>query len=742
MNPNFSVVIPAYNIRPSLEMVLRCLEAQTYARDCFECIVVDDNSTDGTREYLQRRQSSIQLVSLLNPSNLGRGATRNIGWQRAAGEIVAFLDGDTLPDPEWLSDLALAFASQNCEVVSGSRYCIEVNPAQDDLFQQLASLIGVSAEDVFLKNVASQFKALHAHAGIGAYAVDSFAQAELQLRHVCQIYPESLVSAYTFCGTNVAVRREVLQKTGGFNCFMRRGEDTDLGIRIWELGGRFFCADNAVTYHQSASTDVNRSLTQVESVAFFHRHPYQEVLLVYLYFTWSLFPKIIVPKPDLLEMLQGYRNSGEISGNWRSMLDALLPTECRYSKEDLIRYFVETTAVPRDLVSLYIDKAVQSGLYVVRNGSGVKFDIPITSRWLREQTRLHEHILVNTSHVRNQDFLFQKSCLQPPLSLSCQGIYEITVSSEFLDGFALDSILNVPLPCEGVAQRVLWFKNCWPPDLLDYTDRNMGMIARYPWPRDCPEAVISYEFACDIHELTAHGIDENEQYLRACLRLNLTAKRQVRAKSILARLGGSKTDGHSLARKIYFWILENTSPGTRSTIPSFHNGVSQEYDIAETGLGTCIDQSRLFVSLCQLAGIPARERCGALLARRIGGSGGEDVIEARSFYHSPFNHTWAEFYIQGCGWIPVEFIGWSFGARAMTAMNVADSHCREKVAANTACYDNYYFGTIDPYRIHCSDQSNRMPLSITCAATAPLETRQKLSEGIRHRLTCTVKPCI
>jgi len=714
-------------------MIIRCLEAQTYPDNCFECIIVDDQSTDGRREYLEGRQSHLQLVKLMNTSNAGKGATKNVGWQHAKGEIVVFLDGDTLPDTDWLSDLARAFESQKYQVISGTRYSINVHPKDNDLSRRIVSLIGISAHDIFVGNVNWQFRMLHAYAELGTHRNPVSRQWELQLREICQSYPESLMSAFSFSGTNVAVRRELLKETGGFRSFPERGQDMDLGIRIWELGARFASIQGANTYHLSESTNVELGFTPIESTAFFHRHPYQEVFLVFLWFLQNLSPNDTSPKESLSELAGAFKKTGRISANWQQKLDQLICTDCRYSKEDLIRYYSELTAIPRELIAAYIDKAVERGLYVVRDGSGAKFDIPLTSRWLREQTPFCEFTLLNVSHVRNQDFLFQKGRLPTTaVSLSCRGVYEISIAPEALDGFELNEILNIPLPCEGAAQSALCFKSCWPPDLLDHADCKVGMIARYPWPRNQAEAIVSYEFSCEIHELGQHSSSENgnKQDLRQYLRPNLGSRNYVKARSILARLRGARSHRYDVAKNIYSWILDNTS---------FHNGLSREYDITQTGLGTCIDQSRLFVSLCRLAGIPSRERCGALLLRRIGSGDDGDVLEARSFYHSPCSHTWAEFYIEGRGWIPVEFVGWSFGSRGLTALNVVNLESRKKIVTNTGLYDDYYFGTIDPYRIHCSEHANRMPTRAACNNPHSLQVMQRLCEGIRHRLTCTVK---
>jgi GT2 family glycosyltransferase len=99
-----SVVIPTYNRIASLMDVLDALRRQTL-RD-FEVIVVDGPSTDGTAERLDSLGGAVR--HLQNPErNLSR--SRNLGIAAAAGELVAFLDDDAVPEPRWLEDLVAAF---------------------------------------------------------------------------------------------------------------------------------------------------------------------------------------------------------------------------------------------------------------------------------------------------------------------------------------------------------------------------------------------------------------------------------------------------------------------------------------------------------------------------------------------------------------------------------------------------------------------------------------------------------
>src|SRR4051812_6017095 len=99
----FSVVVPTYNRLYLLSRALETVCAQTHAD--FEIIIVDDGSTDGTREWLASHGAPVP-VRVLEQSNRGPGAARNLGIREARGDYIAFLDSDDLWFPWTLETFA------------------------------------------------------------------------------------------------------------------------------------------------------------------------------------------------------------------------------------------------------------------------------------------------------------------------------------------------------------------------------------------------------------------------------------------------------------------------------------------------------------------------------------------------------------------------------------------------------------------------------------------------------------
>ena len=109
-----SIVICTYNRAESLRETIRCLRYQRY--DQFEVIVVNGPSTDHTAEVLGEFDGLIRAEVCPLP-NLS--VSRNIGIRAAAGDIVAFIDDDALPEFEWLQQALPALADETVGGVGG-----------------------------------------------------------------------------------------------------------------------------------------------------------------------------------------------------------------------------------------------------------------------------------------------------------------------------------------------------------------------------------------------------------------------------------------------------------------------------------------------------------------------------------------------------------------------------------------------------------------------------------------------
>lgn len=122
--PKVTVVIPVYNCRTTLRRALESVYEQSLGRSAgagaIEIIAVDDGSTDGSGEELDRMAAArSELTVLHQPNSGGPGAPRNAGIDRASGEYVFFLDADDHLAPEALERMVAMADANGTDVVVG-----------------------------------------------------------------------------------------------------------------------------------------------------------------------------------------------------------------------------------------------------------------------------------------------------------------------------------------------------------------------------------------------------------------------------------------------------------------------------------------------------------------------------------------------------------------------------------------------------------------------------------------------
>lgn len=742
----YSLVIPVFKDRPSLALLLRCLEAQNFPHQAFECLVVDDGSKDGTLEFLRRYRASFELHSFAHPTNLGRSAARNTGWRQARGEWVIFLDADMLPEPGWLAHYDEIIRQNNCDVVSGGRYHLNLGAKSNEPLPTLAQMVATTPEQLLLEDIEQQFQGLHAQARLSMYPSFAMEKFEAQLPAVCQQYPQSLLCAYSFITSNVAVRRSLLERTNGFDLGMHRGEDTELGVRLWELGARFGFASQARAYHLFHTGQSDRSNTGNERLAFFYRHPYLLAILVYIWFVYHDQADPQLPTPvfeSLLTLLAAQPTLPEVdlSAAFEKVYRQPLPADCSCSRAFMLDHFCELSGIERAQVETYLDYAVARGLIVQRRDGELYFDFNHTTNWLRKCTPYQEYELQHTRYHWLRERLPAIAASQhprateaerQPLALQIQASHEILIPSAACQPALENGSINIVLPIEHACLTDLHITQCVPGNLLQYADRQHHLIFQYPLKQAlnaAGEISIRYDFTCRLHEHLPSGAANpaiSATNLAFYLRPTYPPAQLAKASELLKKIFSAPVDGaDAIARRIYYWVLENTV---------YLQSYLADTAIIETRFGPCIHLARLFVNLCRLMRIPAREQCGAILSRADNpGEPHHLLITARGY--SVLNHTWAEFYTPKNGWLPVDFSVAGFGRRILTAVNVTDEALRTQLVQETELFDGYYFGAIDPFRIYASEQANRLP---TCPVVPklPAETLQQVILQTRHSLRC------
>jgi glycosyltransferase involved in cell wall biosynthesis len=116
-----SIIIPAFNERDTLKEVVKMIQEFKITIEK-EIIIVDDYSTDGTKELMENDLCDVNVVKLYHPKNLGKGAALRTGLGAATGDIILIQDADLEYDPVDYPKLLLPILVGKADVVYGSRF--------------------------------------------------------------------------------------------------------------------------------------------------------------------------------------------------------------------------------------------------------------------------------------------------------------------------------------------------------------------------------------------------------------------------------------------------------------------------------------------------------------------------------------------------------------------------------------------------------------------------------------------
>lgn len=171
-----SVIIPARNEEKNIRQLLESLDQQTYPKDLFEIIVVDDHSTDTTAAIVQQFPA-VKLIRLTdNNINSYKKKAIETGIAAATGELIVTTDADCLPPTGWLQIIA-AFKQQTNAVFIAAPVSIHCNSSIVQLFQSIDFMVlqGITGAAVYKKQLSMCNGANLAYERNAFYKVGGFA---------------------------------------------------------------------------------------------------------------------------------------------------------------------------------------------------------------------------------------------------------------------------------------------------------------------------------------------------------------------------------------------------------------------------------------------------------------------------------------------------------------------------------------------------------------------------------------
>lgn len=110
-----SVIIPVFNAKPYLDACILSVVTQSYKN--FECILIDDGSTDGSSEVCDDLAEKDKRIKVVHQKNQGVSSARNVGIKFSRGEYIAFIDSDDWVEKDYLSDMFNSMERTKADIV-------------------------------------------------------------------------------------------------------------------------------------------------------------------------------------------------------------------------------------------------------------------------------------------------------------------------------------------------------------------------------------------------------------------------------------------------------------------------------------------------------------------------------------------------------------------------------------------------------------------------------------------------
>jgi glycosyltransferase involved in cell wall biosynthesis len=251
--PFVSVIIPVFNDSDRLRLCLNTLSDQSYPKDLYEIIVVDNNSEEDIQSVVQ----PFPQVRLAHESRCGSYAARNAGIAIAQGDVLGFTDSDCIPAQDWIEKgVKWLLKSENCGLVAGKIELFFRNPDHPTLAERFDQL-----------NFLQQ-------------------QKHLEEKH--------------FGATaNLFTTRSVFDAIGVFNAGLKSGGDKEWGNRVFAAGYQQIYADEMRITHP-ARHRVKDLIKKTERIAEGHFSVEQNARQPWIAFLGKLYWEF---KPPFREIL-------------------------------------------------------------------------------------------------------------------------------------------------------------------------------------------------------------------------------------------------------------------------------------------------------------------------------------------------------------------------------------------------------------------------------------------------------
>jgi glycosyltransferase involved in cell wall biosynthesis len=306
-----SVIVRSRNEAPRLRLTLASLANQT---ESAEVIVVNDGSTDETDAVLREAAKRMPLVRVDHSCAHACSGASNAGAQRAMGDILIFLDGDTLAGPTLVERHLAVHRARQRVIARGETFHLRqtrlfADPEKGTPMPGEEAKVAVMSEaerkrsQVSVADIIGNFSSIDARAQPGIYPGAG-------PRRLYQIEMEAL-QATTDCGVlwaaasgaNQSVDRISFIEAGGFDPELTINEQREFALRLVKAGLRMAAVDGARSFHMTHRKGWRDPLRENDwEQRFYRRHPIAEVPLLSVLWASLADSSLVPPTARILSL--------------------------------------------------------------------------------------------------------------------------------------------------------------------------------------------------------------------------------------------------------------------------------------------------------------------------------------------------------------------------------------------------------------------------------------------------------
>jgi len=288
---NVSVIIRTKDEADRLRLTLESMAIQTAP---VEVVIVNDGSSDHTREVIAEAESDLNIVAVHRDKAGGRCLASNTGAEHASGDVVLFLDGDTLGEPDFVAKHAAAHAAEDGLILRGETYNMRgtrpfLDPeagtprkGEEDRVARMSER-ELARSVVTREQIRNDFASIDKRSQPGVYP--GFGPRKLYELEIGALreHPDCSVLWTASSGSNFSLKRDPFLASGGFDLELSNNEHRELALRLVQAGMKIR-AVAARSYHLTHRNGWRDPLVEDEwEEPFCRKHPDAAVALMQIF---------------------------------------------------------------------------------------------------------------------------------------------------------------------------------------------------------------------------------------------------------------------------------------------------------------------------------------------------------------------------------------------------------------------------------------------------------------------------